>query len=146
MPTAPKLVAAIWFALLAWFAAELAKMHLPESSFVGKMSLISAAFGFLVGWIFTGKRAGDTMRAAYGYGLTSVLLLLFWCVLYFSVEQMLMRAWNGRYKGPMHALSGGVDLFREYVLIAIRPDVALTLIVGGFFGGWLVEKSARRWS
>lgn len=64
MPTFPKLIAAFWFALLAWFCAELVKNHFPENMIEGRMSEISAVIGFLVGWIFAGRRAGDTMRAA----------------------------------------------------------------------------------
>ncbi|WP_417242828.1 TrgA family protein [Celeribacter sp.] len=146
MPTAAKLVAALWFALLGWFAAEISKAHLPEGTQFGWYSYITGVIGFSVGWIFLGKRAGDTMRAAYGYGFTATILLLFWALFYFSGEEMMHRAWATRYKGPMQALTGMVDLFKNYALTVVRFDVAATLLIGGLFGGWLTEQTARRWS
>lgn len=145
MPTAPKLVAALWYALVAWFAAQLVTQYLPEGSQVGQFALISAAFGFLVGWTFSGARAGDTMRAALGYGITSAAILALYCVFYFSFEEMLHRAVKKRYDGPMHAVVSHFDLMRENALFLIKPDVFLTLIVGGLFGGWLTEKVGRKW-
>ena len=147
MPTASKLVAALWFALLGWFAAELAKGHMPEGTQFGWFSYMTGVIGFVVGWRFLGERAGDTMRAAYGYGFTASILLVFWALLYFSGEEMIHRALDTRYRGPMHALAGMVDLFKDHALsVVIRFDVAITLVVGGLFGGWLTEQTARRWS
>lgn len=86
------------------------------------------------------------MRAAYGYGLTSSVLIALWSVGVFAVIVMLERSWDGRYRGPMHALTGMVDLAKDYALFVLNPDVVITLVVGGLFGGWLTEKSAARWS
>ncbi|WP_417248752.1 TrgA family protein [Celeribacter sp.] len=147
MPTMPRLIAALWYALLAWFVAEMSKTHMPEGTQFGRMSLYAGAIGLGVGWVFAGRRAGDSMRAAYGYGFTSGVLIAFWGVGFFAVVEMLRRAWDGRFRGPMHALAGMVDLAREYALIVLlNPDMLIVLLGGGVFGGWLVEKSARKWS
>lgn len=146
MPTAAKLVSSIWFALLAWFAAELVKNHLPDGTQVGFMSYISGGFGLLTGWIFMGKRAGDTMRTAYGYGLSSSIILAFWSVFYFAFETMIHRSMSHRYHGPGDALVSMVGLMGEYGLYLIKPDVLTILIVGGFFGGWITEKAVRKWA
>ncbi|AJE47233.1 TrgA family protein [Celeribacter indicus] len=146
MPTAAKLVAALWFALLAWFAAELVKHHLPEGTRFGVFSLIAGAFGLLTGWLFLGKRAGDTMRAAWGFGFSTSLILAFWCVFYFAFETMIHRSLDGRYRGPTAALLAMVDLMRDFALYLLKPDVLFVLVAGGVFGGWLAEKAARKWS
>ncbi|GAA3875360.1 TrgA family protein [Celeribacter arenosi] len=147
MPTGPKLVAALWFALLGWFAAELVKPYLPDGTQVRNMSLIAAGFGGLVGWVFMGRRAGDTIQAAYAYGLSSSVLLSFWTIGYFALETMLKRALDKRYNGAVEALLGMIDTMAEYALYVVaRPDVAITLVIGGLFGGWLTEKAADRWA
>lgn len=146
MPTAAKLVAALWFALVAWFAAELAKMYLPEGSQVGFMTYIAGGFGLLTGWIFVGRRAGDTKSAAIGYGISASVILSFWSIFYFAFETMIKRSLAHRYKGPTDALMGMVDLMREYALYLIKPDVLITLVVGALLGAWLVEKAARKWA
>jgi len=126
MPTAAKLVAALWFALLGWFAAEISKAHLPEGTQFGWYSYITGVIGFSVGWIFLGKRAGDTMRAAYGYGFTATILLLFWALFYFSGEEMMHRAWATRYKGPMQALTGMKT--QQYNRLENGADVRLSTL------------------
>ncbi|WP_417253184.1 TrgA family protein [Celeribacter sp.] len=146
MPTAAKLVAAFWFALLAWFAAELTKNYVPEGTQFGIMSLIAGGFGFLTGWVFLGRRAGDTMAAAYSYGFSSSVILTFWSVFYFAFETMIHRSLDRRYRGPTEAVLGVFDLMRDYFLYVFKPDVLFILIVGGFFGGWITEKAARKWS
>lgn len=147
MPTAPKLVAALWFALLAWFSAELVKAYLPEGTQFGLMSVIAGGFGGLTGWIFLGRRAGDTMKAALTYGFSASVILSFWSIFYFAFETMLHRSIDGRYKGAMHALVSMVDLGKDYAIIVLTaPDVMGALIIGGLFGGWLTEKAAERWA
>ncbi|WP_417255727.1 TrgA family protein [Celeribacter halophilus] len=146
MPTAAKLVAAFWFALLAWFAAELTKNYVPEGTQFGIMSYIAAGFGFLTGWVFLGRRAGDTMAAAYSYGFSSSVILTFWSVFYFAFETMIHRSLDRRYRGPTEAVLGVFDLMRDYFLYVFKPDVLFILIIGGFFGGWITEKAARKWS
>lgn len=146
MPTAAKLVAAFWFAIVAWFAAELVKPYLPEAMPVGIMSYLSGAIGAMTGWIFLGRRAGDTMTAAYTYGFTASVILSFWCVFYFAFEQMIKRSLDKRYDGATEAIMGMIDLMREYALHMAKVDVILVLLIGGVFGGWLTEKAARRWA
>ncbi|PTQ75172.1 TrgA family protein [Celeribacter persicus] len=146
MPTAAKLVAALWFALLAWFSAELVKPYLPEGTQFGLFSYITGVIGLLTGWIFLGKRAGDTMAAALSYGVSASVILTFWAIFYFSFETMIHRALDKRYGGPTEALMAMVDLMRDNGLLILKWDVLIVLIAGGFFGGWLTEKAARTWS
>lgn len=147
MPTAAKLAAAIWFALLAWFTAELVKPYMPDGTQFGFMSEIAAFFGFLTGWVFLGNRAGDTMASALSYGFTASLIMAFWAIFYFAFETMIKGALAGQYgSSPTRALLSVIDLMREMSLYLIKPDVLIVLIGGGFFGGFITEKISRRWS
>lgn len=146
MPTAPKLVALLWYALIAWFSAQLVVNHLEEGVQIGHFALICAAFGALVGWTFAGARAGDTMRAAYGYGLTAIFLLVLYCLFYFSFEEMLQRAMRKRYNGAMDALMSCIELMGQNAMKALKWDVVIILVFGGLLGGWIVEKTGRKWS
>lgn len=84
MPTGPKLIAALFFAALGWFGADLVKPLLPEGTQVGKFNIVVAAIGWASGWFMCGARAGDGIRAGFGYGLTSAALIVFWGMLIFS--------------------------------------------------------------
>jgi hypothetical protein len=136
----------MWYALLAWFAAALTIPYFPEGTQIGKFGIIAPFFGALVGWTFAGPRAGDTMRAAYGYGLTAAFLIVVYNVIFFAGEEMLQRSIKKRYDGPMEALSNSFVFMREFAIYALKWDVLTILILGGLFGGWLVEKTGRKWS
>lgn len=146
MPTASKLVAFFWYALLGWFAAVLTVPYLPDGTPVGKFGYIAPAIGAVVGWTFAGTRAGDTMRAAYGYGLTSSFLLVLYNVGFFAGEEMFQRSIKKRYDGPMEAVTSMFGFMQDFALYALKWDVLIILILGGLFGGWLVEKTGRKWS
>ncbi|SEK97191.1 TrgA family protein [Pacificibacter marinus] len=146
MPTASKLAAFLWYALVAWFSAQLLLNYLPLGVQTGYFTTICAVFGGFIGWTFAGARAGDTMSAAYGYGLTTVILIVLCCVFYFSVEEMLHRSLRNRYGGLLDALTGCVSLMEQNFVLLFKYDVVIVLIFGGMFGGFLVEKVARKWS
>ncbi|KMW57095.1 hypothetical protein AIOL_002053 [Candidatus Rhodobacter oscarellae] len=51
-----KLFAAILFAVLGYFVADLVGGHLPPEKPQGMLREITAFFGLLVGWMFLGRR------------------------------------------------------------------------------------------
>lgn len=145
MPTAAKLVAALFFAALAWFTADLIKPLLPEGTAVGMFSPVSAAFGLIVGWTFTGKRIGRALGGGFGIGLTSSILLVFWVLLAFSGSEMIQHSLSKRYDGPVEALKSMMAIAVENLQMAAVPQVIGALVIGGLIGGWLTERAARRW-
>ncbi len=146
MPTASKLAAALFFAGLAWFAADLVKPLLPEGTPTGQLNRIMAVIGASSGWKISGTRAGQGLRAGFGYGLTTSAVITFWGVLIFSGYKMLQYSLNRRFDGPVEALQAMAGYAVDYVVLIAVPSVVGALVVGGLFGGWLVEWVARRWS
>lgn len=86
------------------------------------------------------------MIAAYGYGLSASIIMTFWSLFYFAGEEMLHRSLDKRYDGATQAVVSVVELMGEFGLFALKPDVVITLVVGGLFGGWLNEQVGRRWA
>ncbi len=146
MPTAARLFAAAFFAALGWFAADLVKPLLPEGTQTGWFNEVMALVGWLSGWMMAGARAGDGVRAALGYGLTSSALIVFWGVLIWSGYEMLDLSLKSRFNGPMHALKSMVGIAVDYLKLINTPEIIGSLVVGGLFGGWLAEWAAKRWS
>ncbi len=146
MPTTARLVAAIIFAAIGWYSADLVKPLLPEGMAVGKFSPVSAGFGILVGWFFTGKRLHRGRENGIAIGLASSFLLVFWVLLAFSGQQMLRRSVRKLYDGPVEALQDMFGLAAEYLILAAIPSVIATLVIGGMVGGWITEQVAKRWS
>ncbi len=146
MPTAPKLVAAIIFGFVAWFAASLIIPYLPPGTRIAWVPEGSAAIGVLMGWFTSGAKAGAGIGSGLGYGLTTVALIVFWGLFVFAGEEMLDRSLNVRYDGPIQAISDMIMLMLGYGQVMAKPDVIVWLLLGAVFGGVVTELSARRWS
>ncbi|MBT2131015.1 TrgA family protein [Aliiroseovarius lamellibrachiae] len=146
MPTAAKLVASIFFAALGWFVADLTKPYLPEGRSFEWLSPGLAAVGLLVGWRFTGKRIGSGMGGAVGIGLSTGFLLWFLGLFSFSGYEMLRLSLRKSYDGPVEAIRAVVEIGLEFGLMLSQPDVIGTLVVGSLLGGWLTQRTARKWS
>ena len=146
MPTAARLVAAVFFAAMGWFAADLVKPLLPEGTQTGLFNETMAVVGWISGWTMAGARAGDGMRAGFGYGLTTSALIVFWGVLIFSGLEMLDLSLKSRFSGPMGAIKAMIGIAIADLKMISTPEIIGTLVVGGLFGGWLAEWAARRWS
>ncbi len=145
MPTAPKAVAALFFAALGYFCGDLIKPLLPEGTRTGWLDITLAVIGALSGWRMSGARAGFGLRAGFGYGLTTVALTAFWGILAFSGLKMLQYSLDRRFSGPIEALQEMVKFALDYLVLISVPTVTGTMLVGALFGGWLTEWVARRW-
>lgn len=145
MPTVPKVIAALFFAALGYFCGDLVKPLLPEGTRTGMLNETLAAIGFAMGWVMSGARAGDGIRAGFGYGLTTAALLTFWGIFFFAGYEALQMSLNRRFHGPIEAIQGMVEIGLEYAVLIATPSIIGSLVLGGLFGGWLTEWSAKRW-
>ncbi|MDZ4094008.1 MAG: TrgA family protein [Paracoccaceae bacterium] len=145
MPTAAKLFAAVAFAAIGYFAAELFKPSMPETTQFGQFSLICAGIGVLCGWIVMGPLAGKGYSAAAGFGTRTAVTIAFWALLGFSIYEMVLRSTKMRYDGPMEAVAGAIGLMAEYGVLMMTPAVLGVLVLGGMLGGMFAEWAARRW-
>ena len=146
MPTASKLVAAVVFALLGAVAAQTFIKHLPKGTPLGHFLEITAAIGFIVGWLVMGKLTRKGYREAINSGMVTALILVFWALLVFSLYFMLKKSTRMMYDGPMEAVLGGLELMLEYGALLKHPTTPAVLIGGGILGGMLTEAVSRRWT
>ncbi|MFV2036543.1 MAG: TrgA family protein, partial [Paracoccaceae bacterium] len=133
----PKVIAAVFFAALGYFAADLVLPLLPEGTRAKWLNETLAGVGAISGWIMSGARAGDGTRAGFGYGLTTVVLIIGWGVFLFAGAKMLEFSIDRRYDGPMEALQSMFAIGIGYLRLIAVPEIAIAAIVGGLFGGWL---------
>jgi len=144
MPTSARLVAAILFAVVAWFTSELIKLLLPPETNFGWFTQANTVLGFLIGWVFVDKRAGYTYSGALGYGLTGGVLLIIWGLFMHSFWEMIERSLRKQYEGPVEAVMSVFELMFENALVLINPAVIATLLVGSMGAAILVEWIGRR--
>jgi len=148
MPTAARLVSAILLAALAYLVTTMYMNALlaedPDENF-GRLLEVNVAISALVGWTLLGGRVGNQYSVAIGLGLTSVAAALFWCLFAHSVWEMLEMSLDRRFDGPMEALVGAVELGLEFAAELLRPNIILTLVIGGIVLGPAAEFASRRW-
>ncbi|SPH18285.1 hypothetical protein DEA8626_01818 [Defluviimonas aquaemixtae] len=145
MPTAAKLFAAFAFAVLAFFAAEIFKPHMPEGTQFGYFSFVSALIGLVAGWRVMGPEAGRGNWQAVNTGVKTSAVMVGLALLIFSTYEMLLLAFRPAYKGPMEAVVGIFDIGVEFFRTMLAWDVLVVLIIGGALAGLLSEWAARRW-
>ena len=146
MPTAAKLVSSVYFAGLAFLTASLVIPYLPEGADPGSMAYWAAFFGFLAGYRWSGRRAGAGIRSGFGLGWTTVFLATLWSLMTFAGMETYNRSVKMRYDGVMDAIKGWLGLMLEYGQLMLHVDVVLLMVIGGLFGGWLAERTARAFS
>lgn len=146
MPTASKLVAAVAYALLGFLAAQTFIKYLPEGTPLGYFREITAAIGFIVGWLVMGKLTRKGYREAINSGLVTALILVFWALLAFSLYFMLRKSMRMMYDGPMEAVLGIFQLMFDYGKMLVQPDMLGVILMGGIVAGMVTEWAGKRWS
>lgn len=145
MPTAAKLVAAVWFALIGWLAANAHIPALGESAAYGAFREVTALIGFIVGWRVMGALVGQGYPDAIGTGLRTSVTLVFFALLGFSTYHMVQQSTKMVYDGPMEAVLGVFQFMVENGRDMLTVGVLGTLAIGGVLGGIVTEWASRRW-
>ncbi|GHC62041.1 TrgA family protein [Neogemmobacter tilapiae] len=144
MPTAARLVGAVFYAILGYMLAESYRLLLPPGTSIGMVSQGSAAIGLLCGWFIAGGLAGRGYARSPGMGIRTALTIVFWALLLFSTYQMIINSTRGRYDGsPMEAITGALALFMENGALMLSQQFAILLLGGGALGGVLTEIAKR---
>jgi hypothetical protein len=147
MPTAAKLVAAIAFGLVAYYASQAVVPMLPEGMRLTKFFALNVALGAVTGWLVMGRLAGAGYGLAVANGLRTSAVLLFYTLLVHAIIEMIDRAVDMRYKDTFAALSGLVGLTGHYAaMVFTSPVVMGILILGGVIAALVVEFVSHRWN
>jgi len=145
MPTAAKLMSAVAFALVGWFAARAYIPGLPEGSQTRNFPEITAALGLIIGWMVMGNAVGKGYSAAIGSGIRTSVTIVFWALVGFSIYDMVLESTKLRYDGPMEAVVATFGIMIDYGALLARQQVIAVLAIGGIAGGILAEAVSRRW-
>ncbi|MDQ2065064.1 TrgA family protein [Xinfangfangia sp. CPCC 101601] len=145
MPTTAKLVAALFFAAIGWFAANAHIPALGEQAYFGRFREITALIGLLVGWYTMGSLVGQSYADAVGSGLRTSVTLVFFALLIFATYLMYGQTQKMIFDGPLEAALGVFENMLDQGRKMLTPGVLGVLIIGGAVGGMLTEWTARRW-
>ncbi len=145
MPTAAKLFAALAFAVLGFFAAQILKPHMPPGTQFGNFSFYCALIGLVSGWRVMGPAAPGGWWNSINAGVRTAAVMVAVALLIFSIYGMLILAFRRNYDGPMEAIVGIFGVAVDYLRNILVWDMVAVLIVGGGLAGMLAEWAARRW-
>ena len=146
MPTMAKMFAAFSLACVGWIGSEAFRPLMPPETAFGWFNVVNSVLRLLCGWFVIGPRAGRGYSEALGAGLTGLGALVFWSVFLLSFNEMLGRALDSRYGGPVEALTAVFELAIENGQYMLNLNFIVLLLVGGLVSGLIAEWAARRWS
>lgn len=145
MPTISKLIAAVFFTGVAFFAAEAFKIGMPEGTQYGQFTLLCAVIGFICGWRVMGNLVGNGYRQSAGSGVRTSTTFVAWALLISCVVLMIRKAFKKRYDTPMEAIVDVFSLALENGARIFTAEVLSVLLLGGLLGGLFAEWAKKRW-
>lgn len=145
MPTAARLFASLVLAVLAFVVSGQVIPLLPEGTSIGYFTQFNCVIGFIVGWVVIGSRAGQGLAPAITFGLTGMLAMILWALLFYGGLEMFERAMDRRYRGPFEAVGAVFELAIDYGSVLMAVNVIVTLVVGGILAGLAAEFASKRY-
>ncbi len=147
MPTGSKLVGAVLFFAIGWYAALQVIPTFPEGTSMTYFPLTIALIGLVNGWMVIGTRAGAGVQTAIANGLRTSVQIAMFGLLLFSLRRMFLRAADLAYAGSGFgtAISDSISYFIEYFMQSLTIEIWGVLFVGGIVGGLLTEWAGRAW-
>jgi hypothetical protein len=143
-PTAAKLVAALLFAALTWWVADLVRPLLPEQRPARWLNPISAGFGLVAGWRLVGAQAGQGYLAAVGRGWTALAVVAIAGLVFWSGQEVMERVLDRFYRGPSAAFDALVRQVSENATILFSLGPVLAGVAGAALCGVVTEFVSRR--
>jgi len=145
MPTAPRLIAAVLLAILAYITSVQIVPLLPEGTDMGYFFPLNMALGVFVGWFYFNRRIGRGLVSGLNNGLTGTALLLGLGLLAQGSNEMFRLAMRHHFDGPFDALGAIFTISVDYLFLISVPAVLGTLAIGGCVVGVLTESASKRW-
>ncbi len=146
MPTIARLVSAASLGAVGWYASELFRPLMPPQTDFGWFNHLNVILGFLCGWIVVGSRLGRGYSQGISAGLTGGVGLVFWALFFQSFNEMLDKALERRYDGPVEALTAIFEIGVDFALIMLNGPLIGFLVGGAVVTGLVSEWVSRRLS
>ena len=145
MPTAARLIAAIFFAATAYYVTNLAKPLFPEGTQLGLFTPWSMFVSFVCGWRVVGRLIGRGWANSINTGVYGIGVCIFFVTALFSINEMIKRSRDFRYDGPMEAVVGTFEIALEYGAYLLDTQIMIALAVSAVVTGLVCEAADRKW-
>ncbi|SIT00127.1 hypothetical protein SAMN05421759_10979 [Roseivivax lentus] len=145
MPTAPKLVAGLLLAALAYVASEMVKPLMPSSTVFGWFSEVNLLIGFVVGWRQVGSGAGRGTAAAISNGVTGTFTMVVSCLAVHAINTMVEDSFDRKFRTVFEAINAAIGNFLEYGAVLLSPGFLGLFVLGAVIIGMATEISGHYW-
>lgn len=145
MPTAAKAIAAVSFAVVGWLIADAYIANMTEETAMGSFRELTAFLGLIIGYKVMGPSVGNGYLGAVGSGWKTVIVLVFFTLLFFAIYQMVLQSTKMRYDGPSEAVLDVFNQMMERSIPLASVGVITVMAIGGAIAGILAENASRRW-
>ena len=119
---------------------------LPENMNIGWLHQVNLVLGLVCGWWIAGPRIGRGYPEGISAGLTGMAALVFWGLFIQSFNEMLGRALERRYAGPVEGITAVFELGAEFGLLLLNGPLIGFLIGSSIAVGLIAEWASHRWS
>jgi hypothetical protein len=145
MPTGAKAMAAISFAVVGFITALAYIPNMPEAGRAGSLPMMVAVLGAIVGWRVMGTSVGKGYFRAIGSGWKTIVVLVFFALLFSAIYEMLQLSVRMRYDGPLDAILDVFQRMMDRSVPLLTVPVLGAMVIGGAIAGMLTENASRRW-
>ncbi len=147
MPTAAKLVAAIFLAISGVIVVTVVVNVYPDAArrSVG-MTSAAVLMGIIIGWRGLGRQIADDEGSGVVSGLRSGIAMFVWVVFLFGLGDMIIGIMDNAYYQPMTALLVIPAGMIKYGQMALNVPILGTMLVLAAVAGKMTKAANERWS
>lgn len=146
MPTAAKLVAAVFLAATGCITALLAQPHVAQSVATDRAVIAAIVVSAYCGWSFIGAAVGRGYRLALTTGVRGAMAAMALCLAGFAAVDTVHQAMQP----PLPGLSALTEHFLQAFLTVgkqmLYAEVLLPMMIGAVVTGAVAEYVGRRWT
>ncbi len=147
MPTAAKLVSAIYMALASVAVIMIVVGIYPSlEREENRMALTAAVVGMLVGWRSLGARIAFEKRSAMNLGIRAGFSAFVWVLFVFALDAMIAGMFRHLYYEPIDAVLQIPAKMLSYSRAAMDIKIVGAMVVLSALGGVIAKRTGERWS
>jgi len=147
MPTAAKLVAAIFLAISGVIVVTVVVSVYPDAARRSAgMTSAAVLMGIIIGWRGLGRQIADDEGSGVVSGLRSGIAMFVWVVFLFGLGDMITGIMDNAYYQPMTALLVIPAGMIKYGQMALNVPILGTMLVLAAVAGKMTKAANERWS
>ncbi len=146
MPTAARLISAIYLAIASAFVVKIVtEIHPDLARDVNALAATAAGVGFLVGWRGLGRKVGVEDTKASRLGLRAGVSVFLWTLFFYAFWFMIQGIIDWNYRQPMTAVLQIPRMMINYAKFAMNWQTITAIVILSMIGGVITHNAWKKW-